>query len=153
MSLNAWEQRALDSIREGLTGSDPELAALLSAFAWLASGEDVPGVETIQPGLRRALRRLRRARSRAAFRRAGRHLGFQRVATLLFLLTTAALLAVTLALGVGGNRAPCLQWVAAAAVCTSPGPPHAAGPASHGAAADRASRPRAAGTRQARPPG
>jgi hypothetical protein len=151
MSLDAWEQRALDSIREGLTGSDPELAALLSAFARLASGEDMPGIENFQPGLRRALRRLRRARWQATFRRVGRHLGFQRVAALLFLLTTAAVLAVTLALNVGANRAPCLQWVAAAAVCASPAPEHGSGSASRDATTDQAARQRAVGTQRAGP--
>jgi hypothetical protein len=29
MSLSAWEQRNLDSIKDGLAGSDPGLAALL----------------------------------------------------------------------------------------------------------------------------
>jgi hypothetical protein len=151
MSLDAWEQRALDSIRDGLTGSDPELAALLSAFAWLASGEDMPGVENIQPGLRRALRRLRRARWRATFRRVCRHLGFQRLAALLFLLTTAAVLAVTLALGVGAAQTPCLQWVAAAAVCASPAPEHGSGSASRDATTDQAPRQRAAGAQRAGP--
>jgi len=30
MSLSAWEQHALDSIQDGLAGSDPELSALLA---------------------------------------------------------------------------------------------------------------------------
>jgi hypothetical protein len=152
MSLNAWEQRALDSIKDGLTGSDPELAALLSAFTRLASGEDMPGSEKIQPGLRRALRRLRRARWRATFRRACQLLGFQRAAALLCLLTTAALMAVTLALNDGGGgHAPCLQWVAVAAVCTSPAPKHGSGPTSHDAATGQTPQQRAVGIQQAGP--
>jgi len=149
MSLSAWEQRALDSIKDELTGSDPKLAALLSAFTRLASDEDMPGGENIQPGLRRALRRLRRARWHATFRRVRQHLNFQRTAALLFLLTTAAVLAVTLALNAGGDRAPCLQWVAAAAVCISPAPGHSPGRASHGAATDQAAQQHTAGIQQA----
>lgn len=42
MSLGAWERQALDSIRDGLAGSDPQLAALLTTFTELASGEEMP---------------------------------------------------------------------------------------------------------------
>jgi Protein of unknown function (DUF3040) len=73
MSLSAWEQQALDSIKDGLAGSDPDLAALLSAFTRLASGEEMPDSEKIQAGSRRALR-LRRARWRCNVRRACRRL-------------------------------------------------------------------------------
>ena len=50
MSLSAWEQQALDSIKDGLAGSDPELAALLSAFTQLASGEEMPDREKVRAG-------------------------------------------------------------------------------------------------------
>jgi hypothetical protein len=36
MSLSAWEQHALDSMHDGLAGSDPELSALLATFNRLA---------------------------------------------------------------------------------------------------------------------
>jgi hypothetical protein len=139
MSLYAWEQQALDSIRDGLTDSDPELAALLSAFTRLASGEDMPDTEKVHPGWR-ALRRFRRARWRATFRGVCQRLGFQRVAVLLWLLTTVALIAVALALNEGGGHAPCVGWMAAA--CTSPAPEH--GPASHDAATSQSPQQRAA---------
>ena len=42
MSPDAWEQRALDSIRDGLVHSDPELARLLTTFTSLASDEKMP---------------------------------------------------------------------------------------------------------------
>ena len=51
MSLSAWEQQALESIRNGLAGSDPELAALLSAFSRLASDEEMPDRERDKVGL------------------------------------------------------------------------------------------------------
>jgi len=57
MSLTAWEQQALDSIRDGLTGSDPQLAALLTTFTRLASGEEMPAREEIPPGSRPRPRR------------------------------------------------------------------------------------------------
>jgi hypothetical protein len=56
MSLSAWEQQALDSIKDGLAGSDPRLAALLTTFARLASAEEMPVQETILAGSRRTLR-------------------------------------------------------------------------------------------------
>jgi hypothetical protein len=145
MSLNAWEQQALDSIKDGLTGSDPDLAALLSAFTRLESDEDMPDRENIQAGPRRALRRLRRARRRATWRRVCQRLGIQRAAVLLWLLTTAALIAVALALNNGGDHAPCVGW--AGAVCTTPAPEHGSGP-SHAAVTGQAPQQRAAGTRQ-----
>lgn len=148
MSLDAWEQRALDSIKDGLTGSDPELAALLSAFTRLASGEDGRDGEKIQPRSRRALRRLRRAQRRATFRRVCQRLGFQGVAALLCLLTTATVIAVTLVLNVGGDHAaPCIEWVAA--VCTSPAADHGSGLASHDAGTSQPPRQRAVSTQEA----
>src|ERR1700733_6490558 len=62
MSLSAWEQQALDSIRDGLTGSDPGLAALLVGFTQLADGEEMPARENIRTGSRRAICRPRRGR-------------------------------------------------------------------------------------------
>ena len=42
MSLSAWEQDALDSIKDRLASSDPALVARLTIFARLASGEEMP---------------------------------------------------------------------------------------------------------------
>ena len=42
MSLDAWEQRALNSIAESLTASAPEFASRLSVFNRLTSGEQMP---------------------------------------------------------------------------------------------------------------
>ena len=52
MSLSAWEQNALDSIKDGLASSDPTLAARLTIFARLASGEEMPAREKIPAGSR-----------------------------------------------------------------------------------------------------
>ena len=60
MSLSAWEQDALDSIKHGLADSDPELVAQLAMFTRLASGEDMPVREKIQAVKRRVARRRRR---------------------------------------------------------------------------------------------
>ncbi len=42
MSLDAWEQRALNSIAASLTASAPEFASRLSVFNRLTSGEQMP---------------------------------------------------------------------------------------------------------------
>ena len=39
MSLSAWERQTLNSIRDQLADSDPQLTALLISFTELASGE------------------------------------------------------------------------------------------------------------------
>ena len=82
MSPDAWEQRALDSIGDGLAGSDPRLAALLGTFTRLASGEKMPVREELPERPLRAVRRSRRKRRpsrRGPGRRFGRRLGVERV--------------------------------------------------------------------------
>jgi len=149
MSLSAWEKQALDSIKAGLAGSDPELAALLSAFTQLASGEDMPNRESIRAGSRRALRRLRRVRWRSSVRRMGQRLGIQRAALLLWLLTTAALIAVALVLNAGGDHGTCTET--AALVCVDPAPGHSTGSPWYNTTTGRAPQQPAARTQQASP--
>jgi hypothetical protein len=50
MSLSTWEQQALDSIKDGLAGSDPELTALLTTFTLLAADEEMPAGSRCGPG-------------------------------------------------------------------------------------------------------
>ncbi len=58
--VSAWEQHALDSIKNGLASSDPQLVALLTTFTRMASDEEMPVSETIRAGSRRAIRYPRR---------------------------------------------------------------------------------------------
>lgn len=125
MSLNAWEQQALESIQNGLAASAPELAAMLSTFNLLASDEEMPDSEKLRAGSRRALRWLRRARRAPRLRRACQRAGLQRTVLLLSALTTAALIAVAIALSFDGSHAPCTQIVAMA--CVGPTPGHSPG--------------------------
>jgi hypothetical protein len=126
MSLSAWEQQALESIKKGLAGTDPELAALLSVFSRLASDEEMPDREEARAVSRRAFRRLHRARRRSHLRRVRQRLGVRGAALLLlWLLATAALIAVALALTVGGNRGTCTET--AAMICAGPAPGHSPG--------------------------
>ena len=95
MSLSAWEQQALDSIKDGLAGSDPTLVARLTIFTRLASDEEMPAREKIQAGSRQAVRRSRHEPPHT--RRADQRLGLlQAVPLLLWLVTTVALITVAL---------------------------------------------------------
>lgn len=92
MSLSAWEQDALDSIEEGLAGSDPALVARLAMFTRLAAGEAMPVREKIQAVSRQAVQRGAR-RSRRLYQR----LGVDRTMLLVWLVTTLTLIAAALA--------------------------------------------------------
>jgi hypothetical protein len=149
MSLSAWEQQALDSIKNGLAGSDPELAALISAFTQLASDEEMPDREKIRAGSRRALRRLCHARWRSNVRRVCQRLGLQRAALLLWLLITAVMIAVALVLNAGGGHATCTET--AAMICIDPAPQHSPRSPSHNTGTDQAPQQPAVRTQQANP--
>jgi len=115
MSLSAWEQHALDSIKDGLASSDPTLVARLTIFTRLASGEEMPAGEQIQDGSRRAVRpsRTRPVPVGRGYQRLGLP---QVVPPLLWLVTTVALIAVALVYSRGGSQGTCTSsW---ATFCT-----------------------------------
>ena len=88
MSLSAWEQDALESIKNGLADSDPALVARLAMFSRLASAEDMPVREKIQAvklGVARGRRRLYQ------------RLGVGRAMLLLWLVTTLTLVTAAVA--------------------------------------------------------
>ncbi|HEY7431160.1 MAG TPA: hypothetical protein VH641_10560 [Streptosporangiaceae bacterium] len=114
MSLGEWERRALTAIEAGLARSDPALAALLRTFSRLVSGEAMPVRAKIQALRRRAARRHSTARLRAAARRRARPVtalmqpgspllrrGWLQVMPLLWIVISAGLIAVALALSTG----------------------------------------------------
>jgi len=114
MSLSAWEQDALDSIKNGLADSDPALVARLAMFTRLASGEAMPVREKVHVASKQMTRRparrppARRAPARkTTARRTGRvsqRLGLQWTMLLVWLVTTTALIAAALASSrVGGH--------------------------------------------------
>jgi Protein of unknown function (DUF3040) len=114
MSLSASERQALDSIRDGLAGSDPELAALLVMFGRLASGEAMPACETVRRGSRPPARRSRRITLR---------LSLQQIALLLWLVVTIALITVGVVLShVGSQGSRCTSPLIAA--CSAPTSAH-----------------------------
>jgi hypothetical protein len=117
LSLNGREQQALDSITGRLAGSDPRLAAMLTGFTRLASGEEMPPHERIRAG--------NEARRTAG---PGRRLGLQWAAVLLSLLTAIAVIAVTLALNHGRKPGTCTTfWYTA---CANSAPAHSSRPGS-----------------------
>jgi Protein of unknown function (DUF3040) len=147
MSLSAREQQALDSITDRLAGSDPKLAALLTGFTRLVSGEEMPLRERIQPGSRRAIRCPRRKRQPPrgdGARRMSRRLGFQWAAVLLSLLTAVTVIAVTTALNHGKSQGPCTTFWAAA--CGASAPAGNSRPASHKTVTNQAAHQGAVGT-------
>jgi hypothetical protein len=112
MSLSAWEQHALDSIKDSLASSDPTLVARLAIFTRLASSEEMPAREKIQAGAR-AVRRAGATPPppRGVYQR----LGLQQAMMLLWLVTTVALLAVGVAYNRGSQGTCTGSW---ATLCT-----------------------------------
>ncbi len=102
MGLSAWEQNALDSIKDGLASSDPVLVARLTIFTRLASGEEMPASEKIQVGSR--LSRPKAGQPARVHQRLGLH---QTMPLLLWLVTTVALIAVALVYNRGGSERTC----------------------------------------------
>lgn len=132
MSLSAWEQQALDSIKDGLAGSDPQLAALMIAFTELASGEKMPTRKKVRPSSRRAAGHSYRRRRYQGWDRARRmcqHL-MPQWALLLWLSVTAALIGVALALSHDAGQMACTgSW---STICAAPAPASGSPPAPHG---------------------
>lgn len=132
MSLNQPETQALSCIEDGLAGSDPRLASMLNIFSRLAAGEEMPAGEKIRerrgrPAAhrpRRARRHPRRSGALPQARRLYPGLGRQQAMLLLWIVITAALLAVALVLNTSGHNASCIR--SAGTACPSPRPAAAA---------------------------
>ena len=116
MSLNEPEKQALGCIEDGLAGSDPRLASMLNTFSRLTAGEEMPVREKIRVRHgraaahrpRRARRPPRRGTALRQARRLYRRLGWQQAMLLLWVVISAALLAVALVLNTSGHGA-CIQ--------------------------------------------
>jgi hypothetical protein len=125
MRLNEPETQALGSIADGLAGSDPRLASMLNIFSRLAAGEQMPARENIQmrrgrPAAHRPRRTRRHPRRGTALPQARRlhpRLGWQQAMLLLWVVISAALLAVALVLNTSGHNA-CTRSMGTA--CPSP---------------------------------
>jgi hypothetical protein len=115
MSFTDLERQALGSIADGLAGSDPGLASMLTISSRLAAGEEMPAREKT---------RVRRGWP-AAHRPSRLHprLGWQQAMLVLGAVISAALLTAALALNASGHTT-CARSMGTA--CTSPSiPQHA----------------------------
>jgi hypothetical protein len=126
MSLSPWEEQILDSIKDGITRSEPGLAARLATFTKLVGDEDMPPRENIQAS-RRAPRRPSRKRRRRSLHivrrtisRAYQRLGYQRLGLLLWLLISIALVTTAVALNRSDSSNGCTPSFTVA--CTNPAP-------------------------------
>ena len=118
MSLSAWEQDALESIKNGLADSDPALVARLAMLTRLASAEDLPVREKIQAATLGVARRRRRLYQRV---------GVGRAMLLVWLVTTLALITAAVASSRASGPGTCAgSW---GSLCGhAAGAPQAAGP-------------------------
>jgi hypothetical protein len=110
VSLSPREQQALDSIRDRLAGSDPELAALLATFTRLSSGEEMPAREPVRAHQGRHPHRGKMPRPA---HRVYQRLGIHRVALLLWLVITIAM--ITTAMAFDRSSQDGCSWVAISA--------------------------------------
>ena len=125
MSLNQLETQALGSIADGLAGSDPRLASMLTIFSRLAAGEDMPAREKTRvrrgrPAAhrpRRARRYPRRGTAVPQARRRYPRLGWPQAMLVLGAVISAALLTAALILTASGHNT-CARPIGTA--CTSP---------------------------------
>jgi hypothetical protein len=125
ISLNQLKTQALGSIADGLAGSDPRLASMLTIFSRLAAGEEMPAREKTRvrrgrPAVhrpRRARRHPRRGIARPQPRRLCARLGRQQAMLLLGAVISAALLTAALALNASGHTT-CARSLGTA--CPSP---------------------------------
>ena len=133
MSLSAKDRQVLGSIQDQITGSDSQLASLMTMFTRLASGEEMPALEEIRAGGRRP--RARAAAGRTAARtpcalsgRTRRRLSRQPALYLLWLTVAITLVTVTLAINCGGGTGSCTQSWAALGACAGQVPAHSPRP-------------------------
>ena len=122
MTLSARDRRALDSIGDRLSGTDPHLASLLGTFTRLTAGEDMPVREQIRRwrpavGARRGLREDRSGKC-ATRPRAWAGLGLGGAITLAWVLTTVAMIAAAIVISTNAADSTCrATW---AMSCTGP---------------------------------
>ena len=110
MSFTELETQALGSIADGLAGSDPRLASMLTIFSRLATGEEMPARQTTRarygrPAVFRPRRARRHPRRGIAFpqpRRRYPRLGWPPALLVLGAVISAALLTAALALTASG---------------------------------------------------
>jgi len=124
MSLSAKDCQVLGSIQDQITGSDSQLASLMTMFTRLASGEEMPTLEDIRAAAGRTAARTPCALSRRTRRRLSR----QPALYLLWLTVAITLVTVTLAINCGGGTGSCTQSWAGLGACAGQVPAHSPRP-------------------------
>jgi hypothetical protein len=115
VSLGSRDRYVLNAITDHLAASDPELAGLLGSFTRRTAGEQMPAQEQI---------RARWRRVPCSARGLLLWLGPGRVLMLLWLLVTAAMISMAVALSSGGAPSCNALWVKACPATTvHAGPP------------------------------
>ena len=131
MSLSTQERRALHSIEEDLSGSDPKLVSLLATFTRLTQDEEMPGYEQIAAGGKpRGPRRPRAGRHHRSghiwrARVLGQPSNLHRAGLLLWLVISICLVAVALTVNRNGSPRTCMDpWITP---CSAPARTHPRG--------------------------
>ena len=132
MSLSQPETQALGTIADGLAGSDPRLASMLTIFSRLATGEEMPARQTTRarygrPAVFRPRRARRHPRLETAFphqRRRYARLGWPPGMLVLGAVISAGLLTAALVL-IASGPTTCARPMGTA--CTSPSIPQLVG--------------------------
>jgi len=112
MSFTELERQALGSLADGLAGSDPRLASMLTIFSRLAAGEEMPArgktrARRGRPAALRPRRARRYPRRGIAFPQARRlylRLGWPQAMVVLGAVISAALLTAALVLNASGHK-------------------------------------------------
>jgi hypothetical protein len=115
MSLRPRDRQALNSITEGLAGSDPTLVKLLDTFTRLTAGEAMPSREHVEG----------RGRIRGGVCRVARRMGPGGIMMVVWLVITVLLVSLAVFWG-NSDRLPCSASQAMG--CAQPAPSAAAHP-------------------------
>jgi DUF3040 family protein len=128
MSLSTQERRALHSIEEDLSGSDPKLVSLLATFTRLTQNEEMPGYERVAAGGKpRGSRRPQAGRYHRSghtwrARMLSQPSNLHRAGLLLWLVISICLVAVALAVNRNSGPRTCMDpWIAP---CSAPARTH-----------------------------
>ena len=124
MSPDSWEQRALDSIRDRLAGSDPELARLLTDIHQAGIGREMPVREQLRARSLRAIHRSRRKRGRSRRGPARRFAapGSRAGRAAAVALVTVGLITTAVTLSRSGSQSACIdRWPG---ICAEAAPAH-----------------------------
>jgi hypothetical protein len=109
MGLPVRQRRVLDRIECTLRGSDPRLAALYAIFSRLTRDEEMPRIEQVRYGVRRAMSKVGHIFAAITARRHIRLLPRQPVVLLLPLVLALAVVSIVLVARAGPGCEPVRQ--------------------------------------------